>query len=394
MALPIGYHYRNLWVRKTTTVLTLLVLSAVVGVLTWMLGFAGALSASMSMASDDHKIIVIRRGSTAESNSAMPIDEYNQLAQVANLEVSSKSGEPLISPEIMIQVSLPRVRDGGLTRANVAVRGVTEKAFEVHRNVKPLGATFSTGSPEVIVGLAAAKQFGGLKIGDSIRLGFAGDRDYKIVGFFSADSGPMESEIWGYLPALMNAYGRNLYSSASLRLRSDVDPKLATDQIAGPPIEMDGKTETEYWEAQSKNIRIYLYICYALVGVMCLAAVVSIANTMYATVAGRTREIAMLRTIGYSGGSILGGFVLEAVMLSIVGGAFGCLACFGWLQLVGNTKDMFGANTFTTLAFEISLTPKIVLLAMVAVTVVGALGALLPAMRAARVQVVSALREP
>lgn len=394
MALPISYHYRNLWVRKTTTVLTLLVLAAVVGVLTWMLGFAGALRNSMSMASEDRKIIVIRRGSTAESNSAIPIDDYNQLSQVANVETSSTSGEPLISPEIMIQVSLPRLRDGGKTRANVAIRGVTEKAFEVHRNVKTRGAIFSTGSPEVIVGLAAAKQFGGLNIGDTVSLGFGGDRAFKVVGFFSAAGGPMESEIWGYLPALMNAYGRNLYSSVNLRLRSDADPEAAVKQIGAPPIEMDAKTETQYWRDQSKNIRLYLYLCYALVGVMCLAAVVSIANTMYATVAGRTREIAMLRTIGYSSASILGGFVLEAVMLSLVGGLLGCLACLGWLEVEGNTKDMFGASTFTTLAFEISLTPQIIALALISVTVVGALGALFPAFRAARVQVVSALREP
>jgi len=380
-------------VRKTTTTLTLLVVSAVVGVLTWMLGFAGALRDSMSMASDDHKIVVVRRGSTAESNSAIPIDEYNQLSQVADVEVSGKSGEALISPEILIQVSLPRKRDGGNTRANVAVRGVTEKAFEVHRNVKPQGAIFSTGSPEVIVGLAAAKQFDGLSLGDTVSLGFGGDRAFKVVGFFSADGGPMESEIWGYLPALMNAYGRNLYSSVNLLLRGDADPKHAVAQIAGPPIEMDARTETDYWQEQSKNIRLYLYICYALVGVMCLAAIVSIANTMYATVAGRTREIAMLRTIGYSQLSILGGFVLEAVILSAIGGALGCLACYIWLKVEGNTKDMFGANTFTTLAFEINLTPLILGGALGCVIVVGALGALMPAIRAARVLVVSALRE-
>ena len=393
MALPIGYHFRHLLVRKTTTTLTLLVLSTVVGVLTWMLGFAGALRDSMSMASDDRKIVVVRRGSTAESNSAIPIDDYNQLSQVANVEVSSKSGEPLISPETLIQVSLPRKRDGGTTRANVAVRGVTEKAFEVHRNVKPQGAGFSTGAPEVIVGLAAAKQFDGLGLGDIVSLGFGGDRAFKIVGYFSADGGPLESEIWGYLPALMNAYGRNLYSSVNMLLRADADPQAAVKQIAGPPIEMDARTESDYWQEQSKNIRLYLYICYALVGMMCLAAIVSIANTMYATVAGRTREIAMLRTIGYSQMSILGGFVMEAVILSAVGGALGCLACFIWLKFMGNTKDMFGANTFTTLAFEITLTPLILGSALGSVILFGALGALLPAIRAARVQVVSALRE-
>jgi len=111
-------------------------------------------------------------------------------------------------------------------------------------------------------------------------------------------------------------------------------------------------------------------------------------------VAGRTREIAMLRTIGFSRWQILSGFVIESVCLSMLGGAVGCLACVGWLQLVGNTKDMFGASTFTTLAFEIRLTPMIVVWALVSVVVVGVIGAWVPAMRAARVAVVTALREP
>ena len=115
---------------------------------------------------------------------------------------------------------------------------------------------------------------------------------------------------------------------------------------------------------------------------------------MFAMVAGRGREIAMLRTIGYSGRQILTGFVLEAVLLTLMGGVVGCLGCVAWLWLVGNTKDMFGAGTFTTLAFEIQLTPHTALWALTSVTAVGVAGALVPAFRAARVEVITALREP
>jgi len=126
---------------------------------------------------------------------------------------------------------------------------------------------------------------------------------------------------------------------------------------------------------------------------MALAAVFSIANTMFAAVAGRSREIAMLRTIGFSKGQILLGFVVESVFLSIIGGGVGLLACEAYLRLAGNTKDMFGANTFTTLAFKIELTPMIIGVAIGSVTLVGALGALVPAFRASRVHVITALRE-
>ncbi len=394
MALPFTYHLRNLLVRKTTTALTVLVIAAVVGVLVWMLGFASALRHSLSQAADAVKLIVLKRGATSESNSAIPPDESNKLAQLADVERDPQSGEPLISPEMLVQVSLPRVRDRGTTFANVAVRGVTERAFQVHRSIQVNGSLFSTGTPEVIVGATAAKQFGGLAVGQTITLGYGSDRAYRVVGTFTADGGPMESEVWGYLPSLMNAYNRSMYSSVSIRLRSGADTGKALEQIAGPAIQMSGHTERDYWYEQSKNIRLYLGISYSLVAVMCLAAVFSIANTMFAAVAGRTREIAMLRTIGFRPGQILAGFVFEAVLLALPGAALGCLACLIWLATVGNTKDMFGATTFTTLAFEITLTPLIAVTALLAVSLVGAVGAFVPAMRAARVEVVTALREP
>ena len=394
MALPVVYHWRNLFVRKTTTLLTVLVLAAVVGVFTWMIGFSDSLTRSLSTASDPKKIIILKRGATAESNSAIPVEEYGRLNQLTEVARDPKSNRPLLSPEMMVQVSLPRVRDGGKTWGNVALRGVTEAAFAVHRNVKPTDRVFAAGSREVLVGLAAAKQFGGLKIGATIELGYSSDRAYTIVGYFSADGGPMESEIWGYLPSLMNAYNRTMYSSASLELMEGADPEKVIEKIKGPAIQLEAQSEEQYWRQQSRNVITYLMITRLLVAVMSLAAVFSIANTMFAMVAGRTREIAMLRTMGYSGRHILTGFVLEAVLLSLMGGVIGCLACLGWLWIVGNTKDMFGATTFTTLAFEIHLTPDTIILALASVTAVGVTGALIPAIRAAGIEVIGALREP
>ena len=394
MALPFSYHWRNLFVRKTTTVLTVLVVAAVVGVLTWIMGLAAALHASLAMASEESKLIVIKRGATAEGNSAIPVDEYNNLSQLTDVAREPRTDEPLLSPEMVVQVSRPRLRDRGKTWGNLALRGVTETAFKVHRNVKPLGRVFSTGAPEVIVGLSAAQQFAGLGIGDTIDLGSGNNRTYTVVGHFSADGGPAESELWGYLPSLMNAYNRTMYSSAALRLREGADAKRVIQQIEGPAIQLSGQTEAQYWQAQSSTIRTYLGIAYILVGAMSLAAVFSIANTMFSTVAGRTREVAMLRTIGFSGRQIVSGFILESVFLSLLGGVLGCMACIAWLAVIGNTKDMFGASTFTTLAFEIHVTGFTVAAALVNVTLVGVIGSLVPAVRAARVGVVSALREP
>ena len=393
MALSLTYHWRSLFVRKTSTIMTILVIGTVVAVFVWMIGFASALKRSLSVAGDPEKVVVLRRGATAESNSAIPIDEVGKLSQLSDLARDVKTGEPLISPELMLQVRLPRVSDFGKTQANVAVRGVTEKAFEVHRNVKLLGPLFSTGSPEVIVGRAAAKQFAGLEVGDMIRLGYSGNRGYMIVAHFTADGGPAESEIWGYLPSLMSSYNRTMYSSVSLRVQPVTDPLRVVEQIAGPAIQLEAETEADYWRRQAGLINVYLGIAYALIGIMCVAAVFSIANTMFSSVAGRTREIAMLKTIGFTPQKILTGFVLEAVLLSLIGGVIGCAACATWLSLLGNTKDMFGQYTFTIMAFEIHLTAWIIAAALTAVALVGVAGAVFPANRAARTRVVSALRE-
>ena len=393
MALPIQYHWRNLFVRKTTTLLTILVIAAVVGVFTWMLGFRSAINSALAVAGEREKIIVLKTGATSESNSAIPLDDYNKLAQVSGAIRDKVTGQVLLSPEMIVQVSRPRLRDGGRTFANVAVRGVTDDAFRIHTNVKLLGKSFSVAEREVIVGVAASKQFGGLNIGDVVQLGYGGDRGYTVVGHFSADGGPFESEVWGYLPSLMGAYNRTMYSSVSLRLEPKQDPGPVIKQIKSPAIQLEAKTEKDYWIEQTSNMNTYLAITGVLVAVMSLAAVFAIANTMYSVVAGRTREIAMLRTIGFNGRQILTGLVAESVMLSLLGGILGCLSCAGWLALAGNKKDMFGATTFTTMAFEIQLTPWIIGGALGLVMALGILGAMMPGIRAARLEVLTALRE-
>ena len=385
MPLPLKYHWRNLFVRKVTTTLTVLVIAVVVGTLTWILGFTSALRGALAVAADARKVIVLQRGANSETNSSISPEEFNRLSQLSGVEI--------ISPELYWQTQLPRLRDGGRTRANVALRGVTEAAFQAHPNVRLLGANLAPGEPQVLVGQAAAEQFQGLEIGASIPLGIGENRQYRVVGYFSAGGGPMESEIWLYLPSMQSAYQRNGYSSATLRLAEGVAPGPLIEQIGGAAIQLGAQTEREYWSAQTGTIVVYQVVCYILVGMMSLAAVFAIANTMFAMVSGRAREVAMLRTIGYQPRQILTGFVLESVLLSLLGGVLGVLGCAAWLTWVGRTKDMFGANTFTTMAFEIELTPWIAGIALAAVAVVGALGALAPARRAARLQVVAALRE-
>ncbi len=393
MSLSMAYHWRNLLARRTTTLLTVLVVAAVVATFTWMFSFTLALRKTLAVAGDPEKIIVLRRGSTSEAQSAITVAEFNRLSQIAEI-ARGEGGTLLLSPESLVQVNRPRRRDQGASRANLAVRGVLPIALQVHRNVRlSAGRLFREGSQEVIVGAAAARQFIGLEVGDQIELGFAGDRSYVIVGHFTADGGPLESEIWGYLPMLMNTYNRTQYSSASLRLAPGTDVPSTLNQIEGPAIQLAGLTESAYWSSQSRIVNIYLAVAAGLVIVMFVAAVFSVAITMFAAVAGRVREIGMLRTLGFQRAAILSGFMIEALMLSLLGGALGCGACAVWLHLAGGEKDVYGTSTFTTLAFDIHLTGWTVLGSLACVVILAVAGALAPAWRAARVNIITVLRE-
>ncbi len=393
MALPLAYHWRNLLARRTTTFLTVLVVASVVATFAWMFSFTLALRRTLSVAGDPEKMVVLRRGSTSEAQSAVTVTEFNRLSQIAEM-ARGEGNQPLLSPEILVQVRLPRRRDNGESTANLAVRGVLPVALQVHANVQLCeGRFFSEGAPEVIIGATAARQFLGLEVGSEVELGFAGDRSYRVVGHFTADGGPLESEIWGYLPSLLNTYNRTQYSSATLRLRPGTNAAAVAAQIEGPTIQLAGLTESEYWSSQSRIVNMYLMVAAGLVVVMFIAAVFSVAITMFSAVAGRTREIGMLRTLGFSRAAILGGFVIEAVLLSLLGAVLGCAACGAWLGVVGGEKDVYGASTFTTLAFDIHLTGWTVLGSLACVVLLAVVGALAPAWRASRVEIITVLRQ-
>jgi len=393
MSLSLVYHWRNLLARRMTTLLTVLVVAAVVATFTWMFSFTLALRKTLAVAGDSEKIIVLRRGSTSEAQSAITVAEFNRLSQIAEI-ARGDGGALLLSPESLVQVNRPRRRDQGASRANLAVRGVLPVALQVHRNVRlSAGRLFREGVQEVIVGAAAARQFTGLEVGSQIELGFAGDRSYVVVGHFTADGGPLESEIWGYLPTLMNTYNRTQYSSVAVRLTPGTDVPAVLRQIEGPAIQLAGLTEAEYWSSQSRIVNIYLAVAAGLVIVMFIAAVFSVAITMFSAVAGRVREIGMLRTLGFQRSAILSGFVIEALMLSLLGGVLGCGVCAAWLRLAGGEKDVYGTSTFTTLAFDIHLTGWTVLGSLACVVLLAVAGALAPAWRASRVNIITVLRE-
>lgn len=389
MSLPFSYNLRNLFVRKLSTTLTFCVITVVVLVLAVLMSFAEGIRASLAVSADAHNLIVLKPGATAESTSLIPHDEWQRVRQAPHI-ARGPAGEPLLSAELNTQTSLPRV---GTERrlANVAIRGVDDIAFDVHRNVRLIeGRRFSQGQLELIVGKAAQQRIAGLAVGESVKLGRFGNRVFTVVGVFEAGGGALESELWTGRTVLHDIEGRPTISSVCLRLDDPVHADESLAYIRGPSVRLAVKREAEYYDDLAKTTREIVVLTTTLVAIMAVGAVFAVANTMYATVDSRRREIAMLRTLGFGRAAILVSFVLESLLLASSACALGLSLS---LLVSGTRQDFLSDVTWTVLAYELKLTPRIAVMCVVMSLVVGIIGALAPAVRASRVRVIEALRK-
>jgi len=388
MALPLSYNWRNLWVRRLSTSLTLVVVTVVVLVLAVLLSFSEGIRASLASTGTVENIIVLKPGAMAESTSVMMPNELAPITGAPNLAVGT-SGEPLISRELSVQASIPRAANEGM--ANIAVRGVDPIAFEVHPEVRvTAGRCFEPTQLEVMVGKAAAQRYVGLAIGDSVRLGRDNNREYRVVGTFEARGGAFESEIWGPRTSLLDSYRYSIASSVTLRLADAARAAETLQYLNGPSVRLNAKREIAYYNELTKQASDISFLATVLVGIMAIGAVFAVANTMYAAVDGRRREIAMLRTIGFSRRTIILAFLIESVLVCLCG----CVAGLGLSLLLNGVKqDFLSAVTWTVLAYELRVTPQILGLGLGLSLVVGVAGALFPAVRAARIGIIEALRK-
>jgi ABC-type lipoprotein release transport system permease subunit len=365
------------------------VVAVLVFVLSVLLSFVAGIRASLSATGSSRNIIVIKPGATAESTSLLMQEDTNKLVQTPGVAVSPEHGL-LISRELCVQTTLPRTAMGG-SLANVAVRGVNPEAFAVHTELRLIeGRMMEQGQLELMTGKAAQDRYTNLRIGDEIALGRAGNRTFKVVGVFEAAKGALESEVWAPLTMLQDAYIRPFVSSAVLRMDESADLEEAIAYVNGSAVELEAKKETDYYRELSNKTREIVVLTTALVGIMGIGAAFAVANTMFAAVDGRRREIAMLRTMGFMKRAIVISFLVESMLI--------CgLACIAGLLLSltinGSRQDFLSDTTWTVLAYELKITPQIVLISMVTAMLVGLCGALVPALKAARTQVLDALRK-
>ena len=387
MALPLSYNWRNLVARRLSNGLTFVVVGVVVFVLAVLLSFAAGIRASLVATGSPYNLVVLKPGATAESTSILRFEEVNRVTSTPGIATlaadlgEARAGSPLLSSELNVQTNLPRrTRDEGQT-ANVAVRGVDDVAFAVHPEVQLVaGRRFQQGTPEIIVGRAAQQRFGGLELGAEVELGRFGNRRFKVVGVFAAGGGAFESELWAPRTILSDVYFRAITSSVCLRMQSPDAIPAAVAYIDGPAVQLEARPRLAYSEGLAKTTRDIVVLTSILVGIMAIGAMFAVANTMYSAVDNRRREIAMLRTIGFGRGAILLSIAIESLLVCTLA----CIAGLaGSLALSGTRQDFISDATFTVFAYELKVTPPIIVAALLTSLVVGLVGALAPAVRAA-----------
>jgi len=388
MALPIVYNVRSLGQRWKVTLLAILGIAMVVAVFVTLLAMEAGFRISLRSTGSPNNGIVTQRGSQSELTSWMAIGDAN-VVKVDPRVARNAEGVPLASCEVVILTTRPKRSDG--QPANITFRGVSPIGLQVRNGIKVVqGRMFTPGLYEVIVGKKIADRVTGLDIGSTLNIQ---KREWKIVGQFEADGSSFESEIWGDLNAMAPAIGRNGgCESLTVRLQ---DPKTISafdkELRANPRVQLQIDSEPKYYEnLAGPTAQALLYLAAFVSVVMGIGAVFGAMNTMYAIVSQRTREIGTLRALGFSRFSILLSFVMESVLLAGIGGVLGCLLA---LPMNGFTTATGQTQSFSELAFAFRITPTIVTIGIVFALLMGFFGGLLPALRASRMPITTALRE-
>ena len=389
MAIPLKYNLRNLFVRKVSTLMTIFVVCLVVTVFLFVLALWQGVSRTLSVTASTRNIITMRVGSQAEMQSVITKDAYETIRSLPGIE-KSPSGEPFVSAELISLVNLPRA-DGQTT--NVQVRGMDPIGFAMRPGVRIVGGRmFRLGTNEAVVSKNLANRFAGMRIGDTIK---TGSYRWVVVGHFDASGSAYESEIWTDAKDLQGQTKRQIFSSIFVRT-SDPDAALRyIETVKGDQrLKLEGKTEKKYYEEQMVT-GAPIKILAILVGIFtAIGAAFGAMNTMYAQVAARTREIGTLRAIGFSRRAVLASFILEALLLCLIGGVIGTAAAFVLFNLL-LTKPTGTMNfrTFSEVLFHFRLTPPLMIGGLVFSLAMGLLGGFFPAARAARLKIINALRE-
>ncbi len=387
MAIPVVYNLRSVKERWTSSVVAVLGIAGTVAVFVSMLALARGFRVALTSSGLPENVKVQQVGADSEMTSSMEIGAV-RVVEDAPLVLRGGS-EPKVSAEVVVIAALPM--RGTDSDANVQMRGVSPRVLAVRDNVRIIqGRFFTPGLYELVVGSNAAKAYEGLDYGKTVQIG---PGKWKIVGVFNAGGSAFDSEIWADANIVNGAYQRppGVYQSVTAKLRSADDfAAFKTALERDPRAKLQASREPEYYESQSQLVTTLITVLGTIVAiVMGLGAILAALNTMYSAVSERSREIAVLRALGFQGGAIVLSFLAESLIIAIVGGIIGCIAV---LPVNGITTGTINWQTFSHLSFAFRITPDLLLLGVVFAIFMGVLGGLPPAIRAARANVSTTLR--
>jgi len=360
-------------------------IAGVVGVLVAMLAMGEGFKKTLDSTGNDATAIVLRGGSVSETNSVITRDQVPLIGALAGI-AKGPDGRPLSSPELSQVVNLQSKADG--TDTNVQFRGVGPSAWALRPQLKIVeGRKFHPGLREMVVGRGAQRQFAGLEVGQQLKLA---NQMWTVSGVFeSGDS--HESELWADVDVLGPAYQRQAYQSVTVKLDGkDGFKRLKAALAADPRLKLDVSTTRDYYAKQSEGLTKLIKALGAVIGtIMAIGAVFGALNSMYAAVAGRSREIATMRALGFRGVPVVTAVMLETMLLALAGGLIG--AAIAWLIFNGHTVSTLGGN-FSQVVFQFRVSPELLWTGLKWALGIGLVGGLFPALRAARLPVTEALR--
>jgi putative ABC transport system permease protein len=394
MAIPISYNIRNLRLRKGLTIMTALGIALTVTTAIFLMALVAGLNKAFVSSGNPLNVLVLRKGSEAELSGGFDASLYPTLKTLPGIAKDSH-GEPMTSGEWVVVIILPR--KDGTGEVNVTVRGMMPDGLEMRQLPGPgkypgvklvSGEWFHTGQREVVVSKSIQNRFAHANIGDTMEFGKG---SWKVVGVFDAGGSAYESEVWGDVNQMASDFDRQGgFASAYLRATDPISAEALKNRVSDDQrLKLEGMIETDYYAKQTSSGAPIKVIGIVVGFIMAIGSIFAAMNTMYAAVAYRGREIATLRVIGFSRPSILTSFVLESLLLALLGAGVGILLMLPFNGMQTGTSN---AVTFSEVVFALQITPQVAGFAILFALIMGFVGGLAPAWHAARQNILSALR--
>jgi len=389
VSIPLVYSVRSVRARWASNAIAILGIAGVVAVFVAMLAMARGFQRTLVESGSPLNAIVTRGGATTEMESALTLEQLKIISDAPGIARDAES-RPMVSGEVVVVTAFHHKRTD--SDALAQVRGVSAQALKVHDGVHLIRGRFlKPGMAELVVGKNASDMYTGFQFGEKPRFG---GREWTVVGIMDSGGSAFDSEVWADSVVLNQTYKRpeDIFSSVTVRLVSPGALSAFKEALAADPrLTVQADREVDYYAKQSRAVSTMIRVLGFLVAfIMAIGAVFGAFNTMYSAVSARSREIATLRALGFSSGSVVLAFLFESLVIAFIGGVLGCLAA---LPFNGLTTDALNWQTFSQLAFAFSVTPDLLLWGMFFALFMGFWGGLLPSLRAARLPIATALRE-